>query len=664
MKKAYLHYSFISILIICVSALFISCDTWPGGEEGAPGAIGQTASITLAASESSIPADGSRSSAVTATLTDSTGQPVSTGTSVTFSTTLGTFPNGSTSYPLSTPDATGIATVSLIAGTATGTAVVTAESNSVTQTVTIDFTAVAFGTGPGTGEPVYIVITADPAAIQVKGTGGVESAAVTASVKDENGQQYNDSTDNIRFEILAGPGGGEALHSGDGSPSTSETTTTVEGVATVCLNSGTISGTVRIRVTVLNDGSGNALAMPITAISTEIGIEAGEPFNITIYTAPTVLDNGDGSTSWIISAMVQDQYGNPVADNTGVYFGLVDNVLSFGANGVTNATNTFSSAGTDFSGDGLVQFDTLIILEGQDEGGHIIDTSANGSVTLGYNITGSETSLNFVAGNAEYGQICGVVPTGNLEPDTTCTPSSGTAMKGVAHTRLTWISEAIWNPFYLYAESEGRNIGDTLAGTYAGVTPVTIDVTIFPSTVTGAATGISVYAHLYDGADNDIPDQTLTFTTSNTSDTGFGALGTPTNTDITDVNGRASVSNLVTDNVGATTTVTIKVSVGSYSGSATLTINASLPTANFTTNDQGDSDHVLFTDSSTTPTGTTITAWSWTFTGGTPATSAAEVPGVAGVVSFGAGAGTYPVTLTVTNDLGAQNTKVKDVVVP
>ncbi len=144
MKKAYLHYSFISILIICVSALLISCDTWPGGEEDAPEVapevVSQTASITLAASPTSIPADGSSSSAVTGTLTDGTGAAVATGTSLTFSTTLGTFSNGSTSYSTTTADDFGVAVASLIAGTTPGSATVTAESNSVTQAVNVDFT--------------------------------------------------------------------------------------------------------------------------------------------------------------------------------------------------------------------------------------------------------------------------------------------------------------------------------------------------------------------------------------------------------------------------------------------------------------------------------------------------------------------------------------------
>ncbi len=178
MKKAYLHYSFISILIICVSVLFISCDTWPGGEEDAPGAVSQTASITLAASPTSIPADGSSSSAITATLTDGTGAAVATGTSLTFSTTLGTFPNGTTSYATTTADDSGVAVASLRAGTTPGSATVTAESNVVTQAVSVTFSGEDVA---GSASTVSLALSQT----SVKSDNS-DSATVTATVLDVN----------------------------------------------------------------------------------------------------------------------------------------------------------------------------------------------------------------------------------------------------------------------------------------------------------------------------------------------------------------------------------------------------------------------------------------------------------------------------------------------
>jgi PKD repeat protein len=75
------------------------------------------------------------------------------------------------------------------------------------------------------------------------------------------------------------------------------------------------------------------------------------------------------------------------------------------------------------------------------------------------------------------------------------------------------------------------------------------------------------------------------------------------------------------------------------------------PTANFTATDMNDSDRVLFADTSTAASGTTITGWNWIFAGGTPATSTSRFPGDVGVVHFGY-PGTYAVSLTVTNNFG------------
>jgi len=624
-----------------------------------PGPAADVAGTTLSANPTVINADGVSTSLITASVVDENNNPVADGTTVNFYTTAGDLSSASSTT------ANGVATATLTSSTTNETATVTAIVDSISK-----FVDVTFGTGPGTGEPVYIIITVDPKNIRVKGTGGIESAVIKASVKDENGQPYDDNNDNIKFEILTGPGGGEVLDSGDGSSSASETTTTVGGIATVSLNSGSISGTVKVKVTVLKDADGNALAPPLEAVSTQIGIEAGDPFNITLYKSPDVEDNGDGSMSWIISALVQDQYGNPVADNTGVYFGLVDNApdgyKSMNSDGVTDGTSAFASAaGTNFSSDGVVQFDTLIILEGQDEGGHIINTPTNGTVTLLYDLTGSESVLDFVAGNAELGTICGVVPTGNLEPDATCTPMGGTAIKGVAHTRLTWAEPAIFEPFYLYAETEGRNLGKTFGKPYfyPGIDPVAIDVTLDPVSVFAGTGGITVNAHFHDGANpaHNIPDKELTFKTDNTSVSGFAGVGTLLDTDTTNVNGIASVSNLVTQGcLNTDTNVTISVSYEQYIGTAALTIKSTIPTANFTSTDLGDSDHVSFTDTSETPAGTFITDWSWDFDDDGNEDYDVQYPPTQ---SFTA-ASSYAVTLTVINNWGCTHTTTQVITVP
>ena len=266
-----------------------------------------------------------------------------------------------------------------------------------------------------------------------------------------------------------------------------------------------------------------------------------------------------------------------------------------------------------------------------------------------------------MAGNAERGVICGVVPTGNLEPDGTCTPEPlTTVIKGVAHTRLTWVESAIFKPFYLYAETEGRRLGDSLAQDYQGIDPVTIDVTLVPGSVFPDATQVTVNAEFHDGADHDIQDEELTFKTDNTLLSGFGGVGTATTTATTDNNGWATVS-LDTADVclNTDTDITISAYQGIYIGTATLSIRANEPIADFVYADQGDSDNVSFSDNSTLIAGTSTT-WSWAFTGGTPNTSSVQNPGA---VSF-SGAGNYSVSLTVTNGLGCSDIVTKIITIP
>ncbi len=138
MKHLYAKMTFRIILISFLAFMLIGC-----GESGTPGGgtqPGQTAVISLNIQNDSLPADGSSSTAVTVALKDSSGNAVDVGTSVKLNTTMGTFPNGKKEYRLSTPDDSGVVTLSLIAETMTGDAVVTAVSNNITQKVTISFT--------------------------------------------------------------------------------------------------------------------------------------------------------------------------------------------------------------------------------------------------------------------------------------------------------------------------------------------------------------------------------------------------------------------------------------------------------------------------------------------------------------------------------------------
>jgi adhesin/invasin len=99
---------------------------------------GPVASITLAASNLSINADGTSSSVITATLKDKNGTGVAMGTSVGFSTNLGVFSNNSTIYSTTTGDENGTATATLIAGLTPGIATVTCSSGGVSAIIKIE----------------------------------------------------------------------------------------------------------------------------------------------------------------------------------------------------------------------------------------------------------------------------------------------------------------------------------------------------------------------------------------------------------------------------------------------------------------------------------------------------------------------------------------------
>jgi PKD repeat protein len=273
----------------------------------------------------------------------------------------------------------------------------------------------------------------------------------------------------------------------------------------------------------------------------------------------------------------------------------------------------------------------------------------------------SETDLPFVAGTAELGTVCGVVTTGNLEPDGTCTPATGTVIKGVAHSRITWTPQAIFKPFYLYAESVGRTVGDAIGDLYPAVAPVSISVTINPPTVLSGQQDIEVFAQYSDGGSHLIPNEVITFSSSNPLVASFGGPppgGTATTTDTTDSAGRASTADLDTLLcLSEQTSVTITASSGPFAGDASLTIQPTAATADFNCTDAGDGNNVDCTDASTTPTGTNITSWSWDVDCDTTEDDDVENP------TFAIGPGTTQICLTVTNDATCSSDVSKSVTV-
>ena len=192
MRREYFRYCSIFVIITCVFALLVSCGSTGGGDDGGGDSV---ASIMLSASLESIPANGVSSSAITATIIDASGNSVAGGTSVTFSTTLGAFSNGSATCTEKTPDdaevdPTGIVVVSLIAGTTPGVAKVTVKCSGVTQLISIEFSYAG-----ATGMPVAEEFGLVASFVNISGLWITElQDTITASVGDFYGNAAQDNT--------------------------------------------------------------------------------------------------------------------------------------------------------------------------------------------------------------------------------------------------------------------------------------------------------------------------------------------------------------------------------------------------------------------------------------------------------------------------------------
>jgi len=196
-------------------------------------------------------------------------------------------------------------------------------------------------------EIASIAITSDRSEIQVKATGGIEFAKLKAVCFDAYGNAVQSEIP-VDFFIVNGPGGGERFTI---SPYDSTTTsydtitavTNVIGEATAAIFSGIVSGTVMIQA---KNGD-------IYSNTTLININAGPPYEISVGVSPCNIRGWDYvNIPARVTAIVNDVYGNPVADTTEVYFwtdeGMVE-AASITINGV---------AGVDYSsgdprGDGL-----------------------------------------------------------------------------------------------------------------------------------------------------------------------------------------------------------------------------------------------------------------------------------------------------------------------
>jgi hypothetical protein len=243
-------------------------------------------------------------SLITATVVDTMNNPVASGTLVSFAATLGAITSNAVT------DTAGRASVRLTPGVSSGFSQVTATvaAGTITGATTVQFVA---------GSPNSIELAADPLEIQVRGTGGQESATLTATVRDPNGNLIGANV-MVYFELIrqpAPPRGCNLNQRGQ-----LDSVLTSNGVARATLNSGTQSGGVLIRSYTWRDPDTRLELVQVT--NSTVQVVAGPPELLDIDVNDEGEDAGGGAWTIEVSARVYDFYRNPVADRIPVSFTL------------------------------------------------------------------------------------------------------------------------------------------------------------------------------------------------------------------------------------------------------------------------------------------------------------------------------------------------------
>ncbi len=264
---------------------------------------GVAASMELSVMPDSIPADGSTTASLIATVQDSIGHPVKDKTLVTFMIVVDLADTSAADTVIVSSTTTGgIASTSYTAATHAGLAIIKATVGDVSADATLVLTASGVSS---------IVLSSNRPSITVQGVGGIETATVTAEVRDKNGNPVAEGTE-VGFSIISGPGGPteENLNNQGWGP---VEIPTANGRASVTLSAGTESGIVGLLAT----------CGGVEAQDAEITIDSGPPDTLmTSVNLGLVSEGGDGIYSLIVATIVRDQYGNPVENGNAVYYDI------------------------------------------------------------------------------------------------------------------------------------------------------------------------------------------------------------------------------------------------------------------------------------------------------------------------------------------------------
>lgn len=280
-----------------------------GGKHGGGSSSGGgDNSIALTSDSPTLPANGTSSATITASIVDSHNAAVPDGTTVQFAANSGTI------APATTTTSGGKATATLTAGTSTGTCTVTATSGGKTKSMTVSLVS-------GGAAIRSVALLVDKPSIEVLNSGGLASTAtITATCREANGQPA--TTGSVTFTSSIG---------------TITPTAAIgsNGIATATLSSNNIGD-----ATVTASWQSAQATIPVK-------VTGGAPHTMLVDCAPASIE-ADGNSFASITATVKDILGNPVADGTTVNFSVTGDSSGGGNGTIASAVAVVAGKATAF----------------------------------------------------------------------------------------------------------------------------------------------------------------------------------------------------------------------------------------------------------------------------------------------------------------------------
>lgn len=383
-------------LVVIVAALSAGCDKVP--------LLAPTGSaITLTANASTVPTNGTVG--LTAYVTESSGTPVQNGTTVRFTTTLGTVTpietqttNGVAVATFNAGSSSGVATIHAVSGgatggasgtgTGTGTGTTSTSTNAVTITVgvaavkTITVNTSPTSVGPSGGSVVVTASVLDPNGGSLAGIpvtfsadhGSVDPGVVTT---DASGQATTTLTTSVETKVTASAGTatGTATVTARAAPAISLKCTPASGsgscagvaasdatnTATVTFDVSKATGSSALRDVTINFGDGTSQSLgtlaggTVTVAHSYNGASNGSVATYTAVVTATDLDNERTTASAIVNVTPRSALTVDLAVSQGTSVAGQGQTVSFTA---TVTGGTAQSFAWDFDGDGTIDATT------------------------------------------------------------------------------------------------------------------------------------------------------------------------------------------------------------------------------------------------------------------------------------------------------------------